>query len=156
VATDQPGDDARRESGRWSRQQREIVDVDLVQRYGEALPVDEFGGVWFDNDRDPVVFVLAVTVRPADHAAVLHRLVEHPDRVEVVSVGRSRKALLSIRDAVLGLVEEYPIIGAGLYEPENVVVVWLSRDDAHVRAAIERRFGTAVRIDSQTGRIHAV
>jgi hypothetical protein len=152
VATNLPDDDdGRGQGGRLLRQQLEIgADVALVQQYGEALPVDDFGGVWFDNARDPVVFVLAVTVSARDHAAVLDRLVEHPDRVDVVSVSRSRKALLTIRDAVLALADEYPINMSGLDLPQNVVAVGLSRDDRQVRVAIARRFGSAVRVDPGT------
>jgi hypothetical protein len=50
------------------RQQEALwADVAIVENYAAALDVDEFGGMWWNNDRDPVAFVLAVTNRSADH-----------------------------------------------------------------------------------------
>jgi hypothetical protein len=157
VATEWPGGDAHGEDRRLASQQQQIwADAATVQRYAEALPIDVFGGVWFDNDRDPVVFVLALTVPAHDHVAAVRRLVEHPDRVDVVRVDQSQSALRCLQDELNSLRGEYPISMLRPDVRDGVVVVGLSRDDAGARAAVERRFGSKVRVERGTWRGYAI
>ena len=86
-----------------------MADAAVVQQYAASLPAEEFGAVWWDNDREPVVFVLVVTARANDHVVALRQLVAHPQRVDVVQVRCSERALRSLQDEIQGLWGEYPI-----------------------------------------------
>jgi hypothetical protein len=145
------GSDVQGGGGRLFVQQAELVgDRAVVDRYAEAMNVDEFGAVWFDNEPDPVEHVLAVTTRADEHAALLRPLLEHPERFRVVDVKRSERALQALQDEVRGLSPEYPISMIAADVPNGVVVVGLSRDDDDVRTELRRRFGAAIRVEPFT------
>jgi hypothetical protein len=122
------------------------ADSAAVERYAAGLAVDEFAGVWWDNESDPVVFVLAVTGRADEHASAVRRLVEHPHRVEVVEAKRSERALRAIQEELHGLLREYPISSISPNARAGVVSVGFRREDPDARAALERRFGDAIRV----------
>jgi hypothetical protein len=122
----------------------------VVDGYAEAMNVDEFGAVWFDNEPDPVEHVLAVTTRADEHAALLRPLLEHPRRFRVVEVRKSERALQALREQIRGLWREYPISMIRSDIPNGVVVVGLSRDDDDVRTDLRRRFGAAIRVEPGT------
>jgi hypothetical protein len=145
------GSDVQGEGGRLFVQQAELFgDRAVVDRYAEAMDVDEFGAVWFDNEPDPVEHVLAVTTRADEHAAVLRPLLEHPERLRVVEVSRSERALEALREQVRGLWPDLPISMIHLDVPNGVVVVGLRSDDEEVRTELRRRFGAAVRVELGT------
>ena len=109
------------------RQQEALwADAAVVENYAAALDVDEFGGMWWNNDRDPVAFVLAVTNRSADHTDALRQLVEHPEQVDVVEVRCSQQALRSLQDELDALSSDYPISSTHADAAAGVVVVGLS------------------------------
>ncbi len=133
------------------RQQQELwADAAVVEHYASALDVDDFGGVWWDNDRDPVAFVLAVTNRSDDHIDALRQLVEHPERVDVVEVRYSQEALRALQDELDGLRGVYPISTTHADAAAGVVVVGLSRDDADIRTELEVRFGDTITVERGT------
>jgi hypothetical protein len=133
------------------RQQQALwADVAIVENYAAALDVDDFGGMWWNNDRDPVAFVLAVTNRVGDHTAALRRLVEHPEQVEAVEVRHSQQKLRTLQDELDGLRSDYPISMTYPEASAGVVVVALSRDDADIRAELELRFGDTIRVERGT------
>ena len=142
------GNDAQGDAVRWALQQQEMAaDCAAVERYAAGLAVDEFAAVWWDNEPDPVVFVLAVTGRADEHAAALRRLIEHPHRLQVVEVKRSERALRAVQDELHGLWRVYPISSIAVDAPAGVVSVWFRREDPDARAALERRFGDAIRVE---------
>ncbi len=150
MATDESGD-AAGGAGRLMRQQQELwADAGVVEHYASELDVDDFGGVWWDNDRDPVAVVLAVTNRTGDHIDALRQLVEHPERVAVVEVRYSQQWLRSLQDELAGLRSVYPISTTHADPAAGVVVVGLSRDDADIRTELERRFGDTIIVERGT------
>jgi len=63
---------------RFDQQEALRDDVAVVVEYGAGVDEEAWGGLWFDNDRDPVVLVAAVTRRADEHAAFLRTLVSSP------------------------------------------------------------------------------
>jgi hypothetical protein len=140
--------DAQDDVVRWASQQQEMsADRVAVERYAAGLAVDEFASVWWDNEPDPVVFVMAVTGRVDEHAVAVRRLVEHPHRVEVVQVKRSERALMALQDELHGLLRLYPISSIAVHARAGVVSVGFRREDPDAQAALERQFGDAIRVE---------
>lgn len=133
------------------RQQQALwADAAVVEHYASVLDINDFGGVWYDNDRDPVGLVLAVTSRAAHHLDALRQVVEHPGQVDVLEVRYSYQWLRSLQDELDGLRSVYPISTTHADAAEGVVVVGLSHDDADVRAELELRFGDTITVQRGT------
>jgi hypothetical protein len=75
---------------RISMQQVDLAgDLAIVARYAESIDPDEWAGMWFDNDRDPAVIMVAVTRRIELHRARLRTLMARPKQLDVVKHERS-------------------------------------------------------------------
>jgi hypothetical protein len=133
---------------RISMQQVDLAgDLAIVARYAESIDPDEWAGMWFDNDVDPAVIMVAVTRRIELHRARLRTLMARPKQLDVVKHERSESALRELHNEILALRSEYSISSIGTDVVANVVSVGLSVDDASLRDDLQSRFGAQVRVE---------